>query len=93
MRVRMGCRGPVHVLAVFFFIALFASPAQCHRWLLEVGSGAGDNATAAVTNSTASDGDKVELIFCIDRSCPPDGRICYCCGTIKPYYCYDTRSE
>jgi len=77
------------------------SPIFCDRYivytymdeLIMSMNSAGDNATAAVTNSTALDGGKFQIIFCLERSCRPDARTCYCCGTVKPFYCYDTRSE
>ncbi|CAL4959484.1 unnamed protein product [Urochloa decumbens] len=90
MRSR-SCRGPVHVLAIFFFVVLLVSPAQSgHRWLLEVGSTSADDATAV--NSTALDEGKVELIFCVLRLCPTNDA-CYCCMTKKPFFCYGTWDE
>lgn len=46
-----------------------------HRRLLEDGSSVRDDATAAI-NFTASDGGKLQLIFCVERACPPDHTSC-----------------
>ncbi|CAD6332735.1 unnamed protein product [Miscanthus lutarioriparius] len=80
--------------AVFLFVVLFASPAQCRRGLLDqVGSPMrypSDNATTtAVVNSTALDGSKFTVIFCVLRLCGK--RDCYCCETGD--YCYYSRKQ
>jgi hypothetical protein len=61
---------PIRHIYTYMCVLIVSMNSAGHRWLLEVGSSAGDDATVVI-NSTALDGGKIQLIFCIDRSCPP----------------------